>query len=376
MKSLQVDQSTGYAVTETGNRLGDIAQKIWDQGQRALPHGTCSYVGSGGHTAYGGHGLFARTAGLLLDRVVSVDVVLANGTIVKASQTSNSDLFWAVRGAAPSFGIVTSWTYATLPAPTQNINWAIYYDSKLPKSNAAQAVLALQKFTLSNPSDKLSVACRVSGDSAGISVWFGGRFYGSEADFLKTITPLRNALPAPSQFTYNMASNWIEGLKAWTGPLDTSKPDSFDTFFAKSLYVMPDKPLTSSAVSSWMDYILQKGGNTGLAWWVEIDRVIRTPGADSTSFAHRNAALVLQLYGATPDGKGQFPSTGISFMNGLLSSLEPNPKFAYPNYIDPTLSTSEWRSQYFGANYQKLAQIKKKYDPTNVFNFPQAIQPE
>ncbi|KAG8920485.1 hypothetical protein FRC02_000879 [Tulasnella sp. 418] len=382
MKSLQVDQSTGYAVTQTGNRLGDVAQKIWDQGQRALPHGTCPYVGSGGHTSYGGFGMYGRTAGLLLDRVVAAEVVLADGTVATASDTSNSDLFWALRGAAPSFGIVTAWTFATLPAPTQNINWNIDYSSSLSKSKAVQAILALQTFAASNPSDKLSVVSPLSGDSSGISISFSGTFYGSEADFLKAITPFKNSLPSSPtpKLTYKMASNWIEGLKVVTGPLDTSKPNIYDTFFAKSLFVSPDKLLTNSAVSAWVDYMMQKGSNTGLWWWVEIDMyggAIANVGEDSTAYAHRNAILNFQLYGGTPEGKGKFPSTGISFINGLLSSLEPSPKAAYPNYIDPTLSASQWQSQYFGTTkYQKLAQIKKKYDPKNVFNFPQAIQPQ
>ncbi len=104
--------SDNTVVSGGGNRLGDLAQRIFDLGGRALPHGTCPYVGestlqaldtekvaesgkgTGGHTGYGGFGLFSRKAGLLVDTVVSAQVVLANGTIVTASNTGNTDIFW------------------------------------------------------------------------------------------------------------------------------------------------------------------------------------------------------------------------------------------------------------------------------------------
>jgi FAD/FMN-containing dehydrogenase len=67
----------------------------------------CPNVGIGGHAAHGGHGHTSRAWGLLCDRVIGHEVVLADGTIAHASATENNDLFWALRGAAPSFGIIT-----------------------------------------------------------------------------------------------------------------------------------------------------------------------------------------------------------------------------------------------------------------------------
>ena len=112
--------SNGTAVVQTGNRLGDVAEYLWNNGQLALPHGkywlslqmqigssislgTCPTVGTGGHTSYGGYGPFSRLGGLLVDRVVSADVVLANGTSITASNTSYPDLFWVCSGGCESF---------------------------------------------------------------------------------------------------------------------------------------------------------------------------------------------------------------------------------------------------------------------------------
>jgi FAD/FMN-containing dehydrogenase len=95
LKSISYSQDNAdNVVVQTGNRLGELASYLWQNGQRALPHGTCPRVGSGGHTSYGGYGPYSRMGGLLMDRVVSAEVVLANGTSVTASNSSNSDLFW------------------------------------------------------------------------------------------------------------------------------------------------------------------------------------------------------------------------------------------------------------------------------------------
>src|SRR4051794_31241699 len=83
LKSISL--SGNNAVVQTRNRLGEVATYLWEHGQLALPHGTCPKVGTGGHTSYGGYGPFSRMGGLLMDRVVSAEVVLANGSTVTAS---------------------------------------------------------------------------------------------------------------------------------------------------------------------------------------------------------------------------------------------------------------------------------------------------
>ena len=105
LNSITFANNFQQATVQTGNRLGDVGLSLWNNGQRALPHGTCPDVGTGGHTSYGGFGFFSRFGGLLLDRVSSAQVVLANGTVVTASKDSNSDLFWVRK---PSYSITTS----------------------------------------------------------------------------------------------------------------------------------------------------------------------------------------------------------------------------------------------------------------------------
>ncbi|KAF9460060.1 hypothetical protein BDZ94DRAFT_1324344 [Collybia nuda] len=108
--------SQGTATIESGNRLGDIALALSKAG-RGLPHGTCAYVGIGGHSSYGGYGFASRMWGLTLDTIQAVNMVLANGTTITASDKENSDLFWGMRGLGGSFGVTTSIEVKTFPAP-------------------------------------------------------------------------------------------------------------------------------------------------------------------------------------------------------------------------------------------------------------------
>lgn len=94
MTSVSVDNSTGLAFVQPGIRLGQMALDIFNDAGRALAHGTCPHVGAGGHTSFGGYGFGSRKWGLLLDQVVEAEAVLANGTIVNASATENTELFW------------------------------------------------------------------------------------------------------------------------------------------------------------------------------------------------------------------------------------------------------------------------------------------
>jgi FAD/FMN-containing dehydrogenase len=80
---------------------------------------------------------------------------------------------------------------------------------------------------------------------------------------------------------------------------------------------------------------------------------------------------VYQLYASS--GGNQFPSDGISFVNGMLAALEPNPQGAYSNYMDPTLTTAQWKTLYFGSNVQRLQQIKAAVDPKDVFKLSEGF---
>ena len=105
LNTVHVDQSTWKATIGGGTRLKQVTNGLFDQGKRAIAHGTCPQVGIGGHATIGGQGPLSRMWGLTLDHVLEMEVVLADGTITRASKSQNPDLFFVsvLRDLSPSF---------------------------------------------------------------------------------------------------------------------------------------------------------------------------------------------------------------------------------------------------------------------------------
>jgi len=380
MKGLSLN-SDGTAVVQTGNRLGEVAQGIFDMGQRALPHGSCPYVGTGGHTLYGGFGYFGRIGGLLLDTVVEAEVVLADGSLVVASNTSYPDLFWALRGGGPSFGLVTAWTYQTVLAPPTTVNYNIVFTAQLSNSEVAASYAAWETFATTAPNElaMAAVFVTVPVNPGTVSMSFSGNYYGTEGEFQSVIAPFIKSLPGSANLTASPLG-WIEGLEALAGDngtISVSQPDQHDTFFTKS--IVTTQVDSNESIASWINYLANNGSHSDTQWFAQVDlygggqSAISAVPANATAFAHRDAFLVYQLYASAPGLVPPYPEDGIAFVDGMVSTLVPDPTGAYPNYIDPTLTQSEWRQLYFGAHVKRLEQIKREVDPGNVFRFEEGF---
>lgn len=151
-----LNTSTKIATVGAGVRLGNMATKLNNLGQRGVPHGTCPGVGLGGHATSGGFGLTSRLWGLTVDAVQSMTVVAANGNVLTVSATQNTDLFWALRGAGGSnFGIVTEFKLKTFPAPVRNIQWRYTYNFLNQPVKLAQALKKVQDWGLASAPKEL-----------------------------------------------------------------------------------------------------------------------------------------------------------------------------------------------------------------------------
>jgi FAD/FMN-containing dehydrogenase len=170
-------------------------------------------VGIGGHVLHGGQGYSSHTDGLLLDFLIEAEVVLANGKVVTASNTPNPDLFWALRGAGMSFGIVTSMKFRTIAAPPENVLFYYPFNWNRTQARARWDVWQVYSSGETNPVIPaemnvrwLSVNSRVVNDTSGIILFLlQGTYYGSEKDFLVAIKPLLDALTEIGGLQANIA---------------------------------------------------------------------------------------------------------------------------------------------------------------------------
>ncbi|KAF8633808.1 hypothetical protein AX15_001249 [Amanita polypyramis BW_CC] len=381
LKGINVHHS-GIATIQTGNRLGDVAVGLNNHG-RALPHGTCPYVGIGGHSAYGGWGFTSRMWGFTLDTITSIDVVLANGTQKTISAQKNSDLFWAMRGAAPSFGITTAINVQTKPAPSSTT--VFQYQWNMKPLEAAKAALAFQQYVETNiPTQFGAELVFGKGNALGeLSFGLTGGWYGPENQFNAVIAPYLAKVRQPDSTKFKVGS-YIESVEylGGLGTLDTSSPDSSDTFYVKSLITPTASLIPEAAFYAFMKYIANQGFQTNLNWFVEMDlyggtnSFVNTVPEDATAFGNRDALWNFQFYASSPTFKPPYPSSGFSFLDNMVKTITSNSPSnwqigAYPNY--PDLNLTDWQHLYYGSNYPRLKSVKQKYDPHHVFTFPQTI---
>ncbi|WP_367115132.1 FAD-binding oxidoreductase [Actinophytocola sp.] len=195
----------GVAVIGAGTRLIDVYAGLAEAG-RCLPAGSCPTVGIGGLTLGGGIGVLARKYGLTCDQLVSAQVVTADGRLVTASADAEPDLFWALRGGGGgNFGIVTSFTFATAPAPALTV-FSLRFGG-----GAADVLGAWQSWVADLP-DELWTNCVVSAGSPP-TARVGGCFVGSAGGCERQLARL--GLAASSRFV--TGKSYLDAMRYFGG---------------------------------------------------------------------------------------------------------------------------------------------------------------
>ena len=395
-QNITVDSATHIASVGTGVRLGNLALGIYNQGQRALPHGTCPGVGLGGHATHGGFGYSSRNWGLTLDTIVGMDVVLANGSQVSVTNASNPDLWYALRGAASDFAIVTTFHLQTQPAPAQIVNWQYNLPNMFSSASSSANYMAhIQSFALNPTFVDRNLGLGMYMD--GTTFYVSGTYFGTLQDFESRLVPeLLRGLPSPI-WNNTHSESWLDSLSALANYAPLQQPltgyNQHDDFYAKSVVTPAAEPLSLAAMTSYFQYMISNGVNnmlgSGNSWFSIMnlyggpDSQINAVPADSSAYADRSALWVMQHYTRTTNTNGQFPGNEIPFLDGLNDALEKaqsaqnggNATFgAYQNYVDPILSASQAHSLYYGdATYQRLLGIKNSVDPGRVLMNPQSV---
>jgi FAD/FMN-containing dehydrogenase len=381
-----VNVSGSTATVGAGTRLVDFYNGLSAHG-RVVPGGSCPTVGIAGLTLGGGVGVVSRAYGLTSDNVTSLQIVTADGQVRTCSAKSNPDLFWACRGGGGgNFGVATSFTFATHPAGE-----IILFFLSWPWSAAARVISAWQSWAPHAPDElwsNLHLAASPGGSVPSIQV--GGTYLGSESAASAQLERLYAAVGSdPSSPFLEVSPSWLHAMLVEAGcasltvnqcHLPTQNPGgklSRASEYAKSDFFT--KPLSSHGIGTLLSGVesLQhvsgaSGGAGGIAFDALGGAVNRVaPGA--TAFVHRDALFQAQYtttwtVGAASAGVARQHAWQQSFWQSMRPYASGQ---AYQNYIDPALTT--WRQAYYGANYNRLNQVKGRYDPDRVFTFPQAI---
>lgn len=373
--SITVD-SAGIAKVGGGVRLGNMAHALANQG-KALSHGTCPGVGIGGHATHGGYGHTSRNWGLAMDAIVKTEVVLADGSLVTCSATQNSEIFWGIRGAADSLGIVTSFYLQTRPAPASVTYFEFQFSGIFnSKTTFTNTMLHLQDFARNASVVDNRISFGIYLDGRG-SFSVSGAFFDTVSVFNSKIRPeILRMLPTPGNVVVQSYS-WYDYLVKVSGTNTIQVPltgyDEHDNFFAKSLTVPETDGLTSASLGALYDYIRQ---GAPVDYFIIVNlyggpgSAINSKTTDFAAYNDRDSLWVIQNYGYTANSVGF-----IDGLNDVITNAQPQTRFgAYMNYIDPSLDAATAHRVYYGdVVYARLLRLKQQLDPQSVFWNPQAI---
>ncbi|MGQ0837585.1 FAD-binding oxidoreductase [Actinokineospora sp.] len=352
----------GTAVVGAGARLIDVYATLAAAG-RSLPAGSCPTVGIAGLTLGGGIGVLTRKYGLTCDKLVAAQVVTADGMLRTASAEAEPDLFWALRGGGGgNFGIATSFTFATDPAPEVTV-----FQLTFPPGSVPAVLGAWQEWIAAAPDELWSNVVISAGAPPRCRV--GGCFVGTA----ETLNPLLDALAAKTgtrpTSRFAQARRYLDGMRYFAGcsqrPLSQCTPETLprETFAASSRII--DGPLRDPAAlvdlvtgRSGMDLLVDSLGGA-------ISRVAPT----ATAFPHRGALASVQIYQKATVEAPQAATQAVAEVRDGLARL--GARGGYVNYIEAAMP--DWGIMYYGANLNRLRTVARRYDPDALFTFPQSV---
>ncbi|EXU67880.1 oxidoreductase [Streptomyces sp. PRh5] len=376
---IKVVHDAGTVTVGAGVTNGDLHPLLEDRGM-FVPTGRCPTVGVAGLVLGGGIGFSDKMFGLTCDRLVSTTVVLADGDVVEASQSSHSDLFWGCRGGAGNnFGVNTSFTFQYEQFQGDvgfyRLRWSL--DSALPVMAAAQRIAV---DTLHNKRFHLRVGMGTHGltrieirVNAGVNAI--GQYYGDLDELREILAPLL-AIGTAEERSANNAS--VREVTPGEASVLLSATTPVQQFAAKSAVLTSRTLLTDDQVAAAAEQLLEWPGSNnedgaGFAMFALGGEINQVP-PDATAFVHRNGVFILAAETSWADYDPPRVATANlqwlpEFYHALFGGTPP--PHSYQNFPDPTLK--DWRRAYYGANYDRLVRVNRNYDPTNFFSYPQAI---
>jgi FAD/FMN-containing dehydrogenase len=348
----------GRAVLGPGARLGLVYNGLAAHGL-AIPAGTCPSVGIGGHALGGGFGLASRAWGLASDNLVSARVVTAGGAVLTADAHRHSDLFWACRGGGGgNFGIVTQLVFRT-----HAVGSGSYFVASWPWAQVEEVVAGYLAWAPQAP-DALGCVCRLATGPSGPSVQVFGQFLGTESELRSLLAGLQ---PAAARLVTGTAA-WLDLVRRWAGCLGHTLPGCSvpgnQAFAGSSSYV--GRLPTQSQLGLFRQAVEARGTQGGALLMDAYGGAVNRVAPTATAFPHRRALASVQYFASGPL---QSTRAWIESARTMLAPAMTGE--AYVNYIDPLLTG--WQRAYYGANLPRLVHVKRRYDPHNLFHFPQSI---
>ncbi|WP_199615645.1 FAD-binding oxidoreductase [Paenibacillus alkalitolerans] len=352
---LQINKERGTARIGAGFRLLPLYEALWNK-RVAIPGGTGRTVGVTGLTLGGGYGLLSRLLGMTCDSVLEVEMVTAQGKIIRANDCQHRNLFWACRGGGDgSFGVVTSFTFRVHPIENvarYRMTWDFvdlekvvrYWQTWAPHADARLTSLLL--LPAQNQGDLRS----------------NGVFVGSEQELKEIMRPLQKVTRPKTADFYS--TTWIEAARMFAG-----RPVKQEIFKNSSAYAY--EPFPDAALDVLIHNLQTAPGPSNMVAFDAYGGSISQVPPDATAFVHRKALFVLQYQSYW--NQDTEADKNIQWIRQFRKSMLPYTCGAFRDYCDSMIP--DWPAAYFGENFSRLKKVKQMYDPENLFRYEQSIPP-
>jgi FAD/FMN-containing dehydrogenase len=364
MKGVHVDPERGVARANGGVHWGEYDRETQAFGLHT-PGGRVTTTGVGGFTTGGGYGWTSTKFGLTCDNLVSADVVTADGTFLTASEAENEDLFWGLRGGGGNFGIVTSFEFRLHPLEIPMLGGILAF----PLEQAEEAMAAYQEIVTDAPDELGTAAAMLTAPPEEFVpehlhgkpvIGFIISYAGDPEEGMKVIAPLKKIGPAVDlvgPMPYRVLQTLIDpmaphGLRNyWRGlhlkGLDDGVIETFLRF-----------PTEGLDPHSFL-ILFQHGG-----------AVSRVPD-DATAFSHRDATFMVHPIGCweSPEADDRH----LAWINEITDAFLPYETGGV--YLNFMADTDRVEDGFEATKWDRLVELKRRYDPDNVFRFNQNIAP-
>jgi FAD/FMN-containing dehydrogenase len=367
LRAVKVDPRMRTALVQAGALWGDFDAATQAHGL-AAPAGIVTHTGVAGLTVGGGFGWLSRRWGLTSDNVLSVQMLLADGSSVRAAADENPDLFWAVRGGGGNFGIVTTFEFGLHPLGTMVLGGPLLF-----RAEQAPEVLAYYRELISTAPNELSVYLNLR--SAPPLEWVPQHLRGT--DVLMVIPCFTGDLEHGEALLRGLreigppAADLVQRKPylAHQSMFDASVPHHWG-YYWKSHYL---PPLTDGAVEVMLDRSWRKSSAASYTIVFHLGGAIADRSEDATAASGRDALHAMNINGAWPEGGPNHPDIG--WCRDYFAAMQPHATGGvYVNFMHNDEGEARVRAAY-GPRYARLAQIKARYDPDNVFRSNQNIKP-
>jgi FAD/FMN-containing dehydrogenase len=365
MTAVKVDAQKKRAYVEPGATLGDFDKAIQAHGL-ATPVGINSTTGIAGLTLGGGFGWLTRKYGMTVDNLISAKMVTADGRHMQVSEDENADLFWAIRGGGGNFGVVTQFEFALYPVGPEILAGLLVF----PIDQAKQVLEKYREFVKSAPEElSIWVVLRKAPPLPFLPVAVHGKevvvlaiFYaGDIAEGEKFIDPLRSFGDAYGEHVG--AQPYVQ----WQQAFDPLLTPGARNYWKSHNFI----ELSDGALDTIIEFVGKIPFPQCEIFLALIAGAANRVSSNAMAYGHRDAKFVLNVHGRWDEAAQD--EIGIAWARAFFKASAPYASAGvYVNFM--TEDEGDRVAAAYGVNYARLKQVKKKYDPKNIFHNNQNIK--